>query len=192
MTTAAISLPALPNPLADGWTLPASWYTDLAVQERERVRVFARAWTYAGPAEWVSEPGSYFSAHIGHIPVAVVRGTDGTLRGLVNVCRHRGHLVVDGTGCRETLQCPYHAWTYELDGRLRSARQMGPDFDGEGFGGQMDYFFIAGPALTHAKQRCAPRAIRPTRHRPGGSAIPTTRCDASAARPSLEGGRRSR
>jgi carnitine monooxygenase subunit len=134
MTTAAISLPALPNPLADGWTLPASWYTDLAVQERERVRVFARAWTYAGPAEWVSEPGSYFSAHIGHIPVAVVRGTDGTLRGLVNVCRHRGHLVVDGTGCRETLQCPYHAWTYELDGTLRKAprAEREPGFDPKG------------------------------------------------------------
>ena len=134
MTTAAISLPALPNPLEDGWTLPASWYTDLAVQERERERLFARAWTYAGPAEWVSEPGSYFSAHIGHVPVAVVRGTDGTLRGLVNVCRHRGHLVVDGTGCRETLQCPYHAWTYELDGTLRKAprAEREPGFDPEG------------------------------------------------------------
>ena len=134
MTTAAISLPALPNPLEDGWTLPASWYTDLAVQERERERLFARAWTYAGPAEWVSEPGSYFSAHIGHVPVAVVRGTDGTLRGLVNVCRHRGHLVVDGTGCRETLQCPYHAWTYELDGTLRKAprAEREPGFSPEG------------------------------------------------------------
>ena len=99
--TTALLLPALPNPLQDGWTLPASWYTDLAVQERERERLFARAWTYAGPAEWVSEPGSYFSAHVGHVPVAVVRGTDGTLRGLVNVCRHRGHLVVDVPPCRE-------------------------------------------------------------------------------------------
>ena len=132
--TTALLLPALPNPLQDGWTLPASWYTDLAVQERERERLFARAWTYAGPAEWVSEPGSYFSAHVGHVPVAVVRGTDGTLRGLVNVCRHRGHLVVDGTGCRETLQCPYHAWTYELDGTLRKAprAEREPGFSPEG------------------------------------------------------------
>ncbi len=115
-TTASSPVPRIELPLEDGWTLPASWYTDLGVHERERERLFARAWTYAGPAEWVSEPGSYFAAHIGHVPVAVVRGTDGTLRGLVNVCRHRGHLVVDGTGCRETLQCPYHAWTYDLDG----------------------------------------------------------------------------
>ena len=135
MTTAALSsVPPLEHPLEEGWTLPASWYTDLGVHERERERLFARAWTYAGPAEWVTEPGSYFSAHIGHVPVAVVRGTDGTLRGLVNVCRHRGHLVVDGTGCRETLQCPYHAWTYDLDGTLRRAprAEREPGFTPEG------------------------------------------------------------
>jgi phenylpropionate dioxygenase-like ring-hydroxylating dioxygenase large terminal subunit len=104
------------------------------VHARERERVFSRAWTYAGPAEWVSEPGSYFAAQIGYVPVAVVRGSDGMLRGLVNVCRHRGHLVVEGTGCRETLQCPYHAWTYDLDGTLRRAPRSDrePGFDPEG------------------------------------------------------------
>ena len=121
VTDVTTSIPELEHPLEDGWTLPASWYVDPGVLERERERLFARAWTYAGPAEWVAEPGSYFAAQIGHIPVAVVRGSDGTLRGLVNVCRHRGHLVVEGTGCRETLQCPYHAWTYNLDGSLRRA-----------------------------------------------------------------------
>ena len=131
MTTA---IPELERPLEDGWTLPASWYVDPGVLERERERLFARAWTYAGPAEWVAEPGSYFAAQIGHIPVAVVRGSDGTLRGLVNVCRHRGHLVVEGTGCRETLQCPYHAWTYNLDGSLRRAprSEREPGFDPTG------------------------------------------------------------
>ena len=104
------------------------------VLERERERLFARAWTYAGPAEWVAEPGSYFASQIGHIPIAVVRGSDGTLRGLVNVCRHRGHLVVEGIGCRETLQCPYHAWTYNLDGSLRRAprSEREPGFDSTG------------------------------------------------------------
>ena len=134
MPTIASPIPALENPLEEGWTLPASWYTDLAVSERERERLFARSWTYAGPAEWVSEPGSYFAAQIGHVPVAVVRGTDGVLRGLVNVCRHRGHLVVEGSGCRETLQCPYHAWTYALDGTLRRAPRADrePGFDPDG------------------------------------------------------------
>ena len=71
---------------------------------------------------------------IGHVPVAVVRGSDGELRGLVNVCRHRGHIVVEGTGCRETLQCPYHAWTYDLDGTLRRAPRSDrePGFDPAG------------------------------------------------------------
>jgi phenylpropionate dioxygenase-like ring-hydroxylating dioxygenase large terminal subunit len=127
-------LPPLEHALEDGWTLPASWYTDGAVAALERERLFARAWTYAGPAEWASEPGSYFTAQIGHVPAAVVRGSDGVLRGLVNVCRHRGHLVVEGTGCRETLQCPYHAWTYNLDGSLRKAprAEREPGFDPSG------------------------------------------------------------
>src|SRR4029079_3647140 len=90
--TPGTTIPPLDQPLEDGWTLPASWYTDTVVQERERERVFAHAWTYAGPGEWVEEAGSYFAARIGHVPVAIVRGKDGVLRGLVNVCRHRGHL----------------------------------------------------------------------------------------------------
>ena len=127
-------IPTLEHPLEEGWTLPATWYSDADVHAGERERIFARSWTYAGPTEWVAEPGSYFAAHIGHVPVAVVRGSDGALRGLVNVCRHRGHLVVEGTGCRETLQCPYHAWTYDLDGTLRRAprSEREPGFDPSG------------------------------------------------------------
>ncbi len=127
-------IPPLDNALEDGWTLPASWYTDPGVALVERERIFSAGWAYAGPAEWVTEPGAYFSAQVGHVPVAIVRGADGVLRGLVNVCRHRGHLVVDGTGCRATLQCPYHAWTYDLDGTLRSAPRSDrePGFDPAG------------------------------------------------------------
>ena len=119
------------QPLGDGWTLPASWYSDPRVSALERERIFASAWQYAGPLEWVAEPGCFFAAQVGHVPVAIVRGKDGTLRGFVNVCRHRGHLVVSGEGCRETLQCPYHAWTYDLDGTLRKAprSEREPGFD---------------------------------------------------------------
>ena len=125
----------LEHPLEDGWTLPASWYSDHGVAARERERIFASAWTYAGPAEWIAEPASFFAARIGHVPIAIVRGRDGELRGFVNVCRHRGHLVVEGTGCRETLQCPYHAWTYGLDGTLRKAprSERNPGFDPTAF-----------------------------------------------------------
>lgn len=120
--------------LEDGWTLPADWYSDPAVYALERDRIFSGAWHYAGPAEWIAEPGCFFAAQVAHVPVAVVRGSDGELRGFVNVCRHRGHIVLQGEGCRETLQCPYHAWTYNLDGSLRRAprSEREPGFDPAG------------------------------------------------------------
>jgi len=128
-------LPPLEHPLEDGWTLPASWYSDAAVAERERELIFARSWQYAGPAEYVAEPGSYAATHIGHIPIVVTRGRDGVLRAFVNVCRHRAYVIARDHGCRETLQCPYHAWTYNLDGSLkkvpRSEREE--DFNPENF-----------------------------------------------------------
>jgi phenylpropionate dioxygenase-like ring-hydroxylating dioxygenase large terminal subunit len=124
-------LPPLPNPLEAGWTLPASWYSEPAVLQAERDLIFASTWQYAGPLPLVAEPGSFFASVAGHIPVVVTRADDGELRGFVNVCRHRGHLVAQGSGCRATLQCPYHAWTYGLDGALRKAprSEREPDFD---------------------------------------------------------------
>jgi len=115
------ALPPVPRPLEEGWTLPASWYSEPAVLELELERIFTAAWQYVGPAEKVSGPGSYLASVAGQIPVVVTRAHDGELRGFVNVCRHRGHVVAQGAGCRATLQCPYHAWTYELDGTLRRA-----------------------------------------------------------------------
>jgi len=128
-------LPELDHPLEEGWTLPAAWYSDPTVLAREHECIFGSAWQYAGWTEQVAEPGSFFSSIAGQIPVAIVRGKDGLLRGFVNVCRHRGHAVVDGQGCRETLQCPYHAWTYDLDGTLRKAprSEREPGFDPSAF-----------------------------------------------------------
>jgi len=95
---------------------------------------FAKAWQYAGPAELVAEPGTFLASEAGHIPVVVTRARDGELRALLNVCRHRGHVVASGCGSRATLQCPYHAWTYELDGSLRRAprSEREPGFDTTG------------------------------------------------------------
>ena len=117
--------------LEEGATLPASWYGDPAILEREQERIFRSAWQYAGPAARVSEPGEFVTCLAGRIPVVVVRDRDGELRAFVNVCRHRGHLVAEGEGRRETLQCPYHAWTYGLDGCLRRAprSEREPGFD---------------------------------------------------------------
>ena len=68
------SLPELEHDLEEGWTLPAAWYSDPAVFARENERVFAMSWQYAGCAEQVADPGSFFSVVAGRIPVAVVRG----------------------------------------------------------------------------------------------------------------------
>jgi len=111
-------------------TLPWAWYADPEVLRREGERIFARTWQYVGRLGQVAEEGSYFAAVAGEIPVVVTRARDGELRAFLNVCRHRGHLVASGEGRRESLQCPYHAWTYGLDGQLRAAprSEREPDF----------------------------------------------------------------
>jgi len=107
--------------LADGRTIPFDWYSDPAVLRLERERIFRRAWQYAGRVDQAAEPGSYFTCDLAGIPIVVVRDEHGTLRAFLNVCRHRGSLVCEGEGTRASLQCPYHAWTYGLDGSLRAA-----------------------------------------------------------------------
>jgi len=122
--------------IADGRTFPFDWYSDPAVLRLERERIFRRAWQYAGRADQVAAPGAFFTCDLGGVPVVVVRGKDGELRAFLNVCRHRGSLVCEGEGRRETLQCPYHAWTYDLDGSLRAAPRSDrePGFDKDGLG----------------------------------------------------------
>src|SRR6267154_6449307 len=102
-------------------TLPYAWYTDPEILSREQERIFRSAWAYAGHTGRLPEPGTYFTTHAGPMPIVVTRARDGELRAFRNVCRHRGFPVVEGEGRRETLQCPYHAWTYGLDGALRTA-----------------------------------------------------------------------
>jgi phenylpropionate dioxygenase-like ring-hydroxylating dioxygenase large terminal subunit len=125
----------LRDALAGGATLPASWYSDAAVLRREQDAIFRRTWQYAGHTTQVSEPGDWFTTFAGTIPVVVTRDQSGSLNAFVNVCRHRGHIVATGAGHRETLQCPYHAWTYGLDGALRTAprSEREPDFDADAF-----------------------------------------------------------
>jgi len=110
-------------------TLPYGWYTDPDILERERERIFLPAWQYVGHVGQLAEPG-FFATQLDRTPVVVTRDSDGVVRGFVNVCRHRGFALAEGEGSRETLQCPYHAWTYELDGRLRKAprSEEEPDF----------------------------------------------------------------
>ena len=106
---------------------PWLWYSDRDVFEREQESIFGRTWQYVGHRGQVARLGDFVTARAGRIPVVVTHAEDGELRALLNVCRHRGSLVAEGAGNRKTLQCPYHAWTYALDGSLRAAPRA--DFD---------------------------------------------------------------
>jgi choline monooxygenase len=111
--------------LAHASTLPARYYNDSAVLDAENRNVFGRTWQLAGRLEQVRDAGEYFTTTIAGEPVLVVRGADGVLRAMSNVCRHRAGPVAKGEGKRPVLQCGYHGWTYSLDGRLA----VTPEFD---------------------------------------------------------------
>jgi phenylpropionate dioxygenase-like ring-hydroxylating dioxygenase large terminal subunit len=114
---------AVPSPdeLFDGATLDKRVYTNPAIFDLEMDRLFSRAWLLLGHESQVPEPGSFFLGRLGRYPVIVVRGQDGLVRVLHNRCAHRGPAVcAQRTGKTSLFVCPYHAWTYELDGRLRS------------------------------------------------------------------------
>ncbi len=111
-----------------------SAYSDPELTDRERERIFARAWQYVGHLGELGDAAGYLAARVGDIPIVVTRDREGQLRAFLNVCRHRGSVLATGTAARETLQCPYHAWTYRLDGTLKAAprsdRELGFDCEG--------------------------------------------------------------
>ena len=128
---------SLAQSLDRGATLPAEWYTSASLFERERERIFRRCWQYVGLVEQLARAGDFFTAQLGEVPIVLTRAEDGQIRAFANVCRHRGALVVrEECGNRKTLQCHYHAWTYNLDGSLRAApaSKDEPDFDALAFG----------------------------------------------------------
>ena len=106
--------------------LPASHYIDPVAFETDKQKIFYRSWQRVGHVSEVAEPGAFLTFKVVDEEILVVRGTDGELRAFFNVCRHRGHPVAEGRGCRPTLVCAYHGWTYELDGRFRAAPQANP------------------------------------------------------------------
>jgi len=118
-------------PLPVALTIPGAWYTDPRVHDLESRAVFGRSWQLVARADQVERAGQYVTADVGGEPIVVVRGADGVLRAFFNVCRHHAAAVVSGLeGCAERLTCPYHGWTYGLDGRLART----PEWDGvEGF-----------------------------------------------------------
>ena len=117
-------------------TPPSPWYREAAVLRLERERVFGRHWSAVARAEQVASPGAYVAGQLADQPFVVVRGEDGALRAFHNVCRHHATAVADGVGSCAELVCPYHGWTYGLDGALRKAPRLGrvEGFDVADFG----------------------------------------------------------
>jgi len=97
--------------------------------------IWYRDWLFVGHDCEVPNPGNYLTVQIGEYPVVVVRDRNGELRAFHNACRHRGSRICSAErGTATRLVCPYHQWTYHLDGRLFSARDMGPGFDRSQYG----------------------------------------------------------
>jgi len=101
--------------------LDPRYYTDGAVFDRARRDIFFRTWQFAGHVSQVEAPGDYLTFAVLDQELFLVRDRGGALRCFFNVCQHRGHTLVQGTGRTRVLRCPYHAWAYDLDGRLRGA-----------------------------------------------------------------------
>lgn len=112
------------TPIESAWTPPSSWYTSVEMYEAERSAVFGRTWQPLVRVEELGEEGSYVSGCLAGEPWVVVRNVDGSVGAYYNVCRHKGREVVQGSGKAEELVCGYHAWTYRLDGQLRSAPKV--------------------------------------------------------------------
>ena len=121
-------------------TLASHFYTDPAILEIEKQRIFLRTWQLVGTLHQpcgevngvkytISDAESYFTADVAGEPVIVVRDKQGELRAFSNVCRHRAGPIALGSGCKNVLRCQYHGWTYTLDGRLIGT----PDVDGVEF-----------------------------------------------------------
>ena len=115
-------------PLAQASTIPAPWYTDPRVMELELRTVFRRSWQCAGLVDQLRAPGDYVACELpGGEPIIAVMGTDDAVRGFFNVCRHHAAAVVtEPHGSARQLRCPYHGWTYSLEGELKGT----PDFTG--------------------------------------------------------------
>jgi len=115
-------------PIERASTIPAPWYTDARVLELELRTVFRRSWQYAARLDQLRAAGDYVACELpAGEPIVVVRGQDDRLRAFFNVCRHHAAAVVtDAQGSARQFRCPYHGWTYSLDGELKGT----PDFSG--------------------------------------------------------------
>ena len=116
---------AVRKPLLQAETLPTWCYTSDAFYQREVERIWRKAWNFVGHVDQVAKPGDYLAMEFAGVPLIIVRGKDNVVRAFANACRHRGStLLDDGAGHCSTIVCPYHSWSYGLDGTLLGAPEM--------------------------------------------------------------------
>ena len=114
------------------WTLPAEYYTSAQIYQLEKEKIFAHSWLCVAHGSELAESNDYITREVAGESIIVVRGRDGVLRAFYNVCPHRGHQLLQGSGrAKNVITCPYHAWTFKLDGQLGHARNCEnvEDFD---------------------------------------------------------------
>src|SRR5437867_6976568 len=106
-------------------TLPQEYFVSPEIFAEEKKKIFSRQWVLVGHQSQIAEAGDYFTAEISGESFIVVRDKQEAIHGFYNVCRHRGsRLIENRNGQCVAIQCPYHAWTYSLDGRLIGAPHM--------------------------------------------------------------------
>src|SRR2546430_3210385 len=121
-------------------TLASRFYTDPAILEIEKAKIFRSTWQLVGTLghvcgeenggkRTIADPESFFTAEVAGEPIVVVCDKEGALRAFSNVCRHRAGPIAQRSGCKNVLRCGYHGWTYALDGRLIGT----PDVEGVEF-----------------------------------------------------------
>lgn len=111
-------------PIEEALTLPSSWYTDPSFYSLELDRVFYRGWQAIGYTQQIQNPHDFFTGRLGDIEFVVCRDDNGKIHGFHNVCRHHASLLTSGSGKKSCFVCPYHGWTYGLDGALLKATRI--------------------------------------------------------------------
>ena len=110
--------------LSEAHTLPSWLYTNPEVLEVEKREIFSKTWQYAGHISQFNKPGDYITTEVADRPIIITYGHDGEIRAFYNVCSHRAAKLLEGEGNKAIISCPYHAWTYRLDGSLNRAPNM--------------------------------------------------------------------
>jgi choline monooxygenase len=128
---------AMSDNASSSCTLPSKYYFDAGIFQRERQAIFHRNWCYVGHIGQLAKPEDYFVDSIVDQPIFLIRVDDNSIKGYMNVCQHRGHQLLTGSGSgKKRIVCPYHAWTYDLDGSLIRAPCTDelPSFKPDSFG----------------------------------------------------------